>query len=205
MPRADRDRFDDVPRSHGRVGAHRAENPGMNGWYVLLWAAVATIVLGGLGIFGAMIQMGKITFGEDPVPTVAQPSATPTGVVDTTYAVLVLNATATNGLAAGIRDQIVNAGWPADTVVASDADAQNFPQTTVYYATPDDKLAAMGLANVIGGAKTVQSDAYGNDAVAGQKQLTVVLGLDRAGTAVPPASEEPSPPADSSTDGSTAQ
>ena len=33
-----RDRFVDVPETV-RVGAHRAENPRIRGWVVLLWAA----------------------------------------------------------------------------------------------------------------------------------------------------------------------
>ena len=52
MAEYDPDRFDDVPDSLGRVGAHRAENPRMRAGAVLLWSAVATIILIVLGIFG---------------------------------------------------------------------------------------------------------------------------------------------------------
>ena len=45
MSKPSRDRFDDVPRSSGRVGAHRAEAPGMNGWVVLLWSFVLMMMI----------------------------------------------------------------------------------------------------------------------------------------------------------------
>jgi hypothetical protein len=54
-----RDRFDDVPRSVSRVGAHRAESPGMNVWVVLLWSFVGTLTLFITGTFGALVLMGR--------------------------------------------------------------------------------------------------------------------------------------------------
>ena len=54
-----KDRFDDLPDTD-RVGAHRAENPRMRGWVVLLWAALATVVLIAVGIFGTLIASGQI-------------------------------------------------------------------------------------------------------------------------------------------------
>lgn len=151
----------------------------MNGWIVLLWSAVAILVLAVCGIFGSMVAMGKITFG--PEDTLG-PSPTPTevGVVDTTYGVLVLNATAADGLAATMRDTIVNAGWSAEAVLTGNADLTDFPETTVYYVNEADRLAALGLAEVIGGAKIAQSDAYAVGATDGPGQLTVVIGVDRA-------------------------
>ena len=59
-PRSARDRFDEVPRAVGRVGAHRAENPGMNVWIVLLWSFVGTTTLFIAGTFGALVLMGRI-------------------------------------------------------------------------------------------------------------------------------------------------
>ncbi|HEX5728022.1 MAG TPA: LytR family transcriptional regulator, partial [Microbacterium sp.] len=105
MPRTTfpRDRFDDLPADVGRVGAHRAENPRMRGWVVFLWAALATIVLVALGIFGTLLVTGRVALFPTPEPTVAPlPIVTP--VVDTTYEVLVLNATPEPGLATQMKD-----------------------------------------------------------------------------------------------------
>ncbi|MCE4026610.1 MULTISPECIES: LytR C-terminal domain-containing protein [unclassified Microbacterium] len=199
MPESARDRFDVIPHAQGRVGAHRAENPGMRGWFVLLWAAVATAVLIAVGIFAAMLAMGRISFdGGAPVPSVSRTATASAPALDTSYAVLVLNATGANGLAASTRDTIVNAGFAGNAVAASDASTQDFPTTTVYYKTEADKPAAQALANLIGATKIAVSDQYGDDVVAGQKQLTVVLGLDLAKNAP---TTEPTP-ADTSGDGS---
>ncbi|VXB95653.1 LytR cell envelope-related transcriptional attenuator [Microbacterium sp. 8M] len=200
MPEPARDRFDVIPHAQGRVGAHRAENPGMRGWFVVLWAAVATAVLIAGGIFAAMLAMGKIGFDQGapvPVPTHTATSAPP--ALDTAYAVFVLNATGVDGLAAVTRDTIVNAGFPGGAVATGDAAAEDFPTSTVYYQTEADKSAAQALANLIGATKIALSDRYGDDVVAGQKQLTVVLGMDLAKNAP---STEPTP-ADTSGDGAT--
>ncbi|GAA1138921.1 hypothetical protein GCM10009651_23660 [Microbacterium natoriense] len=69
-----RDRFDDVPHSAGRVGAHRAEAPGMNGWVVLLWSFVAALVLIIAGIFGSLVVMGRITLFPEAVPSSTPPT-----------------------------------------------------------------------------------------------------------------------------------
>jgi len=181
MPESAPDRFDAIPQAQGRVGAHRAENPGMRGWFVLLWAAVATAVLIAVGIFAAMLAMGRISF--DSVSPTPMPSATVTATnppLDTSYAVLVLNATGATGLAASTKDVIVNAGFSGSAVATGDADSQDFPATTVYYKTAADKPAAQALAALLGATQVAQSDVYGDDVVQGQKQLTVVLGHDLA-------------------------
>ncbi|MBN9157454.1 MULTISPECIES: LytR C-terminal domain-containing protein [unclassified Microbacterium] len=199
MPESARDRFDEIPHAQGRVGAHRAENPGMRGWFVLLWAAVATVVLIAVGIFAAMLAMGKISFDQGtPMPSVSRTATASAPPLDKTYAVFVLNATGANGLAAATRDTIVNAGFAADAVVAGDADSQDFPTSTVYYKTAADENAARALADLVGAKEIAQSDRYGDDVVPGQKQLTVVLGMDLAKNAP---TTEPTP-ADTSGDGS---
>ncbi|MBS1907263.1 MAG: LytR C-terminal domain-containing protein [Actinobacteria bacterium] len=199
MPESARDRFDAIPHAQGRVGAHRAENPGMRGWFVLLWAAVATAVLIAVGIFAAMLAMGKISFDSaapTPMPSVTATATTPP--LDASYAVLVLNATGATGLAATTRDTIVNAGFAGSAVATGDANTQDFAVTTVYYKTEADKPAAQALAALLGAKDVAQSDTYGDDVVPGQKQLTVVLGHDLAKNAP---TTEPTP-ADTSGGGS---
>ncbi|ALJ19654.1 LytR C-terminal domain-containing protein [Microbacterium sp. No. 7] len=192
------DRFDDVPSRGGRVGAHRAENPRLRAGVVVLWAAVATVVLVGVGVFGTLVATGRIDF--DQASTSASPTGQPStappapeeSVVDTAYYVMVLNATDTDGLAGDLREQIIAAGWAEDMVEASYASATDFETTTVFYPYEEAAPAARGLAEVIGGAEVVLSDAYqplDDEATAEldeslQRQLVVVIGLDRAEPAV---------------------
>jgi len=191
VPTPDRDRFDDVPRAEGRVGAHRAENPGMNGWVVLLWSAVAALVLTAGGIFAVMIATDRVSLGPQPTSTGPAPSSSAPPQIDTSYGVMVLNATGQDGLAGRLRDTIVKAGWPEASVLAGDADSHDFAETTVYYQNEGDQPAAAALAALIGGAKTVQSSTYGNDVGEGMKQLTVVIGLDHVSEDAPSPSETP--------------
>jgi hypothetical protein len=187
-----RDRFDDLPEGSGRVGAHRAENPRLRPGVIVLWALVATILLVGIGIFGSLIASGRISLTPASTPT---PTATivTEAVVDTSYSVNVLNATGESGLATTMTDQIVAAGWSADSVLPSTASQSDFAETTVYYAFPSDEGAARGLAEVIGGAKVALSDAYQpvDDTATGdvdesqEKLLTVVIGLDRTAAGAP--------------------
>ncbi|MFT4157596.1 MAG: LytR C-terminal domain-containing protein [Microbacterium sp.] len=188
MSKPTRDRFDEVPRSTGRVGAHRAEAPGMNGWVVLLWSFVAALVLIIGGIFGSLVFMGRITLFPEAVPT-ATPTPVETGIVDTSYSVMILNATPEEDLGTQVRATLIDSGWPADIVYASDSTSDDFSTTTVYYVDDADELAAIGLANLIGGADVEQSDFYADQNTTEFKQLTIVVGLDRS-TAAPAETEE---------------
>ncbi|MDQ1136218.1 hypothetical protein QE410_001017 [Microbacterium sp. SORGH_AS 1204] len=183
-----RDRFDDLPDPTGRVGAHRAENPRLRGWIIFLWAAIATLVLIIAGIFATLVVSGRISLGPDAEPTpTPTASATTPAVVDTSYSVVVLNGTADEGLAGTLRDRIVAAGWPGDTVETGDSDSTDFAQTTVFYLRDTDEAAAEGLAQTIGGAQVAQSDFLQPsddpntpDDESAVKRLIVVVGLDRA-------------------------
>jgi hypothetical protein len=189
-----KDRFDDLPTDHGRIGAHRAENPRIRGGLVLLWAAIATIVLVALGVFGSMLATGRITLFPTPEPTVSV-APTADAVVDTSFTVTVLNATPQRGLAAAVRDEVIAAGWSADSVIDGDAGSEDFATTTVYYATAADEGAARGLAQAIGGADVQLNAAYqpvddpnttdvDESAI---NQLVIVIGLDRTDAGAPSA------------------
>ncbi|WP_345751950.1 LytR C-terminal domain-containing protein [Microbacterium rhizophilus] len=169
-----RDRFDDVPRQAARVGAHRAEQPRTPRGVVLLWAALATVVLTIAGIIGFLVLSQRA----DELPSQPQSQPTVTPVVDTTYTVLVLNGTGTAGVAEEVAGRLVAAGWAEDKVVPSDSSATDFPQTTVYYAAPEEEAAALGVAQAIGGARTEQSDQYSTPGDE-EQELAVVVGLDR--------------------------
>lgn len=153
---------------------------------VLLWSALATIALIAIGIFGTLLVSGRIELFPTPTPT-STPEAVVTPVIDTSYGVLILNATPEPGLATQVKDVVVQAGWGTDTVTAGEAGSDDFATTTIYYLSAADEAAAAGLAGVIGGAEIEQSEVY-QPADATGKQLTIVIGLDR--TATPPS---PSP------------
>lgn len=182
-PSYPRDRFDDLPQGRGKVGAHRVENPHLRGWTIFLWAALATVVLIVAGIFGTLVATGRITLESAPEPVVT-PTPTIEAVVDTSYDVLVLNATTEDGLATRTKNTIVQAGWADSSVLASEAGTTDFPETTVFYLAPEDEAAAAGLAQVIGADRIEQSDVY-QPADPEDRQLTVVLGADRVPTPEP--------------------
>lgn len=149
----------------------------MNGWVVLLWAFVSALVLIVIGIFVALVLMGRISLSPDAEPK-APPAQGIEGVVDTTYSVLVLNATPEEGLDVQMRDTLLNAGWAADTVIYGPAESQDFANTTVYYVADEDEQAAVGLADVIDGAEVAQSDTV--TTTSDERQLVIVIGLDRS-------------------------
>lgn len=159
----------------------------MNGWVVLLWSFVSALVLIVVGIFVALMLMGRITLFPEAEPS-APPTPEVTGVVDTTYSVLVLNATEEDGLEAPVRDSIINSGWAADMVLSGTAGSRD--DTTIYYVADADELAAIGLADVIGGAEIAQDDFYADPNNPDQKQLVVVIGADRS-TVAPESTDPP--------------
>lgn len=154
----------------------------MNGWVVLLWSFVAALVLIIAGIFGALVVMGRITPFPEAAPS-SVPTPVETGVIDTAFSVMILNATPDEGLDDQMRDDLVNNGWPADIVYASDSASADFTTTTIYYVEEDDELAAIGLAGLIGGAEVEQSDFYADLNEGEGEQLVIVIGLDRTDAA----------------------
>lgn len=162
----------------------------MNGWVVLLWSFVAALVLIIGGIFGSLVVMGRISLFPEAVPT-AEPVPEEKGVVDTSYSVMILNATPDEGLDDQFRDELINAGWAADIVYASDSSSQDFATTTVFFVADEDEQAAIGLAGLLDGAAVKQSDAYADLNNTEGKQLTVVIGLDRSSEGEPAPEDTP--------------
>jgi hypothetical protein len=174
MATAPRDRFDDVPADLARVGAHRAPRPAGRGFVAFAWAALATGVLVGVGVLGLGAIEGRITnVGSLTTSSTAAAAVTPT--IDPNIDVVLLNATTTNGLAAGAESMLVKDGWKVGS--AANASATDVKTTTVYYTTASQAGAAAGLAKSLGLTRTVLSQQF---AVAGQSRLTVVLGEDYA-------------------------
>jgi len=178
------DRFDDLPARSARVGAHRAEAPRLRVGVIVLWSIVATVAIVAAGVFGTLYATGRLEAA--PAPAATRGAGVVAPRVDTSYQVLVLNATKENGLGAKVRDDVIAAGWAAADVEASNASSNDFPTTTVYYGKAGDEAAARGLADAIGGADVSLDDTYQvvappetTDAGGTSRpQLVIVVGLD---------------------------
>lgn len=144
---------------------------------------VAAMILIVVGVFVSFLLMGRITFGGEAVQT---PTPSPeTGIVDTSYGVLILNATPEEGLDTVMRDALIGAGWESGSLLNSRAASSDFPTTTVIYMTDVDRKAALGIAEVIGGAEVEQDPEYPMLSGGEGKQVAVVIGLDRTSTPPP--------------------
>ncbi|WP_022894328.1 LytR C-terminal domain-containing protein [Agromyces subbeticus] len=170
-----RDRFDSIPHGIDRVGAHRAPARRGAAWIAFAWAALATVVLVAVGIAGVMLFNDRLNFGNPPAST---PSPTPVVTAEPVIApdipVLVLNGTATSGLAARAGETLTANGVPVGST--ANADDDTLTETVVYYATPELEGAARGVAQFLPEADVRLSDQF----AATGNQLVVVLGSDYA-------------------------
>ena len=174
-----KDRFDTIPDDLHRVGAHRAPRAKGRGWIGFGWAALATVVLVGLGVFGLSLVDNGNSFRGNPGSPTPTPTATPTPTITPTVnpalTVNVLNGTATAGLANKVGDALAAAGWKVGA--RANASDTNLTQTVVYYSDPKNQAAALGVVQSLPGAKIAQTQDY----VETGADLTVVVGSDYKG------------------------
>lgn len=162
------------------MGVHRLVARPRRFWQYLVAALLGIAVLTGAGIL-AMQSIGAsvpsfLDRGAGGAPTVQQ--AKPE--LDPEASIAVLNGTATPGLEASVGQAITDNGWGqiGFTEVAATSDVQI---SAVFYASPDDEAAALGLAKELGGVSTYQNDEYDRYGV----RLVVLLGSDYAGPGLP--------------------
>ena len=175
-----RDRFDETPDDLTRVGAHRAPRPRGRGWMAVGWAALATVVLVGAGIFGLSLVNGSISFhgptGTASRTATATPTPTPTPTIVPTVnpalSVNVLNGTTTEQFARDIADKLTAAGWKVASF--ANADRTDIALTTIYYSDPVNQAAALGVAQSLPGSTIQQSTAFADTGA----DITVVLGAN---------------------------
>lgn len=167
-----RDRFDDVPADLARVGAHRAPVRGRRGLVTFAWAALATGVLVGAGVFGLSVIEDDVTMA-GTAGTTSSAAAAPAPTIDPAETIVVLNATTTTGLAAKAATIAEDAGWK--NLSSANADSQDVQVSTVYYGRKSQQAAALGLAKSLGIGKVEQTDRFD---VQGQPRLTVIVGAD---------------------------
>lgn len=178
-----RDRFDEIPGDLQRVGAHRAPRRRGRGWIAVGWAALATVLLVGAGIFGLSLVNGSIDFhgptGTGSRTASATPTSTPTPTIVPTVNpalnVNVLNGTAKEGLAAAVGDKLKAAGWKVGAL--ANADKTDLAATIVYYGDPANQAAALGVAQSLPGATIQQSTAFSDSGA----DITVVIGANYPG------------------------
>lgn len=166
------DRFDEIPATEGRVGAHRRPPRPHARAIALAWAALATGVIVLLGFIGLLVIDNRVQFNDvftAPTGIVETPTIAPT--VDPSLPLTALNGTATEGLAARAGDVLASAGWTVSTV--GNASTEDVAATTVYYTDPALEGAALGVAQSLGvGALSLTQD------FAETGQIVVVLGAD---------------------------
>ncbi len=174
-----------------RRGAHRPGGLGPAGALPWLVAAIAiiAIVAWATGWWGGTGQprAGSNTVSAGPSATTSgtrspspsgsrtSPAASPpnpTGTVDRTRAVTVLNSTGRAGLAAGAADTLRRAGWAIRSTGNSNAGGP----TTVYYGRASLRATAAAVAADLGASAQVRESAD-----FGSSRITVVLGADYQG------------------------
>lgn len=188
MAEYDPDRFDDLPDTLGRVGAHRAPRARGRGWIAVAWGLLASGVLVVAGLYSLSLVSDSVTFEipgfaepePEPVPTPEPtPTMTPTAepVLDPSaielpngFTITVLNATPAAGLAAVGGAELSELGWPVGTT--TNAAQDDFPETVVYYSDPANEGLARGIAQQLRVADVELSDAFPG------APITVVLGAD---------------------------
>lgn len=182
------DRFDGVPDSLLRVGAHRTGAKRHTGLIVFAWAALATGILVGAGIitltaFNGSFQFTSGSSSASSATTTATATATstpsptasaltdPSKVDPAKTTITILNATTTPGLASGAGTTLKNAGW----TVGNEGNASSQVSTSVVYyddSAADNESIALGVAKSLG-IDTVQASTAFPGAT-----ITVVLGAD---------------------------
>ena len=181
-----KDRFDHLPHSLERVGAHRAPGKKGRGWVALWWALGATVVLVGTGVVGLAVLNNNLSFelpGTTPTAeSTAEPSVTPSdaaaatptpaATVDPNVTVTVLNGTAGEGIARSVGEILEAEGWTIEAL--DNASTEDVETTTVYYAEAALEGAARGVSESLPGAEVLLSSDFADSAA----DLTVVVGTD---------------------------
>lgn len=172
-----KDRFDAVPDDIRRVGAHRTPRKKGRAWIGVGWAALATVILVGIGVVWLLATNGNLAI-KDPLgignstqtPT-ASPTPTIVPTVNPALNVTVLNGTTESGLATSLANTLTAAGWKVSTGNASES---NIKSTVVYYSDPKNEAAALGVAKSIPSATIELTQTFAETGA----DLTVVVGSD---------------------------
>lgn len=187
------DRFDEIPESVRRVGAHRVARSRGRGWIAFAWAALASGVLVVAGMYGLSLISDRVTFEipgvseAAPEPTeeateapVAPPSVEPitdpaAAALPDGFTITVLNGTEVAGLGVQASDLLTAPGWPVGTVTA--AAQTDLTATVIYFNDPALEGVAAGMAALLGVGVLELSDAFPG------APITIAVGADFAALA----------------------
>jgi len=191
MARYAPDRFDEIPRELGRVGAHRTARRRGRGAIALAWGALASGFLVVAALWGLSLISDRVTFGF-PSFDAAEPSAAPTETPSPTpsvdpitdpslvelpagFTITILNGAGVTDLGDAARDLIVAPGWPVGTVTSAGQD--DLTETVVFYSDPALEGVALGMTVLLGAGVIELSDAFPG------APITITLGADFAAVA----------------------
>ncbi|GGA62819.1 hypothetical protein GCM10011490_11610 [Pseudoclavibacter endophyticus] len=175
-----KDRFDDIPASLDRRGAHRAPRTRGDKITSWLWGLGAVIVLVAIGLIAMFVIDNVVSFQAEPEPTPTATEEAPTDdpaeaqpALDPNVQVTVLNGTDLPGIAGGNAETLTGLGW--NVTVIDDADRADYSSTTIYYGDAANEGAALQLAQDLGGGTPTLDP---NMAPPGT--ITVIIGYDVA-------------------------
>ena len=177
-----KDRFDDIPPSLDRRGAHRA--PRTRGAKLMswIWGLAAIAVLVTIGLIGMTIIDGVVSFDNNaasPTPTATETETAPATTeavqpkLDPNIPVTVLNGTSRSGIASRFGTKLGDAGW--NVVNRDDADNENYTSTSVLYGAAADEAAALAVVQSLGGGTATLDPVQARPG-----SITVIIGADLA-------------------------
>jgi len=184
MPVA-KDRFDALPKTPGRTGAHRGAVRRGGGWLGVVLIVVGIVICSTVGLWVAA-NVFKIKLDYDfpflsnLIPAATE-TATPTPEPTTTdgaevtareLRILVLNGTPYSGLQDTVAAQLQEAGWPAATTATTNE--REIEKTVVYYVDGKNADVARGGAELLGTGQVrpVAPTVYPD------QDIIIVIGMD---------------------------
>lgn len=145
------DPFDQLPKRVARVGAHRSLKHKPKRWPKWLATVGAIVVLSTAGIYTINLKSSRLSFAN---PTVA-PTPTVIATLDLSLQIALLNGTNTPDAPAHAKSLLTAAGLKVISATESDTPSK---VTTIFYEKSSQLAAALGIAKVLGGAKTELAD-----------------------------------------------
>jgi hypothetical protein len=185
MARYPHDRYDEIPASLSRVGAHRAPPKKGRRLVAFSWAALSTGVLVLVGLWAVSLIDDSVSFDlpglstpvatpgadGDPATSTADPVTDPSTIDPARMiSITILNGSGVERQQDVAGDQLAAEGWPVGSVTQASQD--DVATSTVYYNNPLDEDVARGVALELGIDELVESTAFIG------APITVVLGAD---------------------------
>jgi len=178
---SEKDRFDKLPHTRGRVGAHRGTRTRGLGWIWVLVALLvaAVLVFGTLRVLATLMDrefpwLGVPTTSPTATETAAPPEITDPADIDPArgISIIVLNGTPEAGLQDDVYQQLADAGWPVTS--KGNAGSREQLDTVIFYSNPADIDVARGLVDALG---VGEIQGVGPEQYPGAS-ITIVIGED---------------------------